>query len=71
MPRYLSPMRVVVKSKSSSSLSGQSPQKTASTFSGHELPSPDKSTGKKSQSLAIFLNKGIVCCVSSVITDSE
>uniref|UniRef100_K1PLH3 Retinoblastoma-associated protein n=1 Tax=Magallana gigas TaxID=29159 RepID=K1PLH3_MAGGI len=54
---YLSPMRVVVKSKSSSSLSGQSPQKTASTFSGHELPSPDKSTGKKSQSLAIFLNK--------------
>lgn len=54
---YLSPMRVVVKSKSSSSLSGQSPQKTASTFLGHELPSPDKSTGKKSQSLAIFLNK--------------
>lgn len=63
-------MRVVVKSKSSSSLTGQSPQKTTSTSSGHELTSPDKSTGKKSQSLAIFLNKGIVYCVTSVITDS-
>ncbi|XP_056005611.1 retinoblastoma-associated protein-like isoform X2 [Ostrea edulis] len=52
---YLSPMRVVTKSKGLSPSYGQSPQKMSSP--GHELTSPEKTTGKKSQSLAIFLNK--------------
>nr|XP_022289126.1 retinoblastoma-associated protein-like isoform X1 [Crassostrea virginica] len=47
---YLSPMRVV-KSKSSSSLSGGSPHKMSGSAS------PEKTPTKKSQSLAIFLNK--------------
>lgn len=49
-------MRVVTKSKGLSPSYGQSPQKMSSP--GHELTSPEKTTGKKSQSLAIFLNKG-------------
>ena len=59
VPRYLSPMRVV-KSKSSSSLSGGSPHKMSGSAS------PEKTPTKKSQSLAIFLNKGndVWSCIS-------
>ena len=59
VPRYLSPMRVV-KNKSSSSLSGGSPHKMSGSAS------PEKTPTKKSQSLAIFLNKGndVWSCIS-------
>ncbi|XP_061194393.1 retinoblastoma-associated protein-like isoform X1 [Saccostrea echinata] len=53
---YLSPMRVVTtKNRGLSPSYGQSPQKVSSP--AQELTSPEKGTGKRSQSLTIFLNK--------------